>query len=589
MLAGSATGGINDSWNADSPGDWFQTANWLTNTIPNGPGDVAIINAPPLSTGGSFSLQNPVRLGWLYLEVEQLLANVIFLSSGGPLIMDNQGLTAHVIQNSIFRVDINCDIVLTEDTIFDWNGQGFISGDISGPGDFIFDGTLTSTGGVANLWGNNTYTGETIVRKGSLSFQFHYSLGATDMGTRVESGATLRMTNHTNPTISSDHITLENGGHFLLRDCTWNSDLTLSGGGRLGPEFDGNNVTFNGKVAGNGGLTRASAQSSNGSESVFTLGNTANDYAGGTTIEGGVLRIAADGALGESAGGITFDKQGFSEGEPALTTVADITIPRAVSLLDTGWFRTSGGTTATYSGVISGGAGLRINEGGYNGSVELTGANTYAGSTHLRSGTLLINNITGSAAGTGPVNTSGNTTLGGTGAISGALNLANGATIAPGNSTGTLTVGGINMSEASTIAIEIGGTATGAFDQLVVTDEAALDGTLVVSLLPKYTPVEGDTFEIITAATITGALAETMLPDDFVVEQTAGAVTVVYAVAPDCSADLANDDSLVNVFDLLELLAGWGSDGAGADLAEPNDLVDVFDLLALLAGWGPCE
>lgn len=50
-------------------------------------------------------------------------------------------------------------------------------------------------------------------------------------------------------------------------------------------------------------------------------------------------------------------------------------------------------------------------------------------------------------------------------------------------------------------------------------------------------------------------------------------------------ADL-NLDGAVNVFDLFDLLASWGTDGAGADLAEPTDVVDVFDLFALLAEWG---
>jgi len=57
----------------------------------------------------------------------------------------------------------------------------------------------------------------------------------------------------------------------------------------------------------------------------------------------------------------------------------------------------------------------------------------------------------------------------------------------------------------------------------------------------------------------------------------------------DCPADIAEDDNMVNVFDLLALLAGWGSDGPGSDLDKPNDMVNVFDLLALLAAWGPCE
>jgi len=56
-----------------------------------------------------------------------------------------------------------------------------------------------------------------------------------------------------------------------------------------------------------------------------------------------------------------------------------------------------------------------------------------------------------------------------------------------------------------------------------------------------------------------------------------------------CSADLAGGDGVVNVFDLLELLANWGTNGPGADLAEPNDVVNVFDLLEMLAQWGTCE
>jgi len=68
-----------------------------------------------------------------------------------------------------------------------------------------------------------------------------------------------------------------------------------------------------------------------------------------------------------------------------------------------------------------------------------------------------------------------------------------------------------------------------------------------------------------------------------------------YMVVPPCPADF-NDDRVVNVFDLLELLAGWGPcndpDACPADLAGsgggPDGAVNVFDLLELLANWGPC-
>ncbi len=55
-----------------------------------------------------------------------------------------------------------------------------------------------------------------------------------------------------------------------------------------------------------------------------------------------------------------------------------------------------------------------------------------------------------------------------------------------------------------------------------------------------------------------------------------------------CPADVQNNDSSINVFDLLELLANWGTDGLGAAIAPQDDVVDVFDLLDLLAAWGDC-
>jgi len=65
--------------------------------------------------------------------------------------------------------------------------------------------------------------------------------------------------------------------------------------------------------------------------------------------------------------------------------------------------------------------------------------------------------------------------------------------------------------------------------------------------------------------------------------------------APLCAGDIADSsganmpDGVVDVFDLLALLANWGMDGVGADIAAPFDVVDVFDLLDLLATWGSCD
>ena len=46
--------------------------------------------------------------------------------------------------------------------------------------------------------------------------------------------------------------------------------------------------------------------------------------------------------------------------------------------------------------------------------------------------------------------------------------------------------------------MEIGGTNSGEFDQLLITGTANLNGDLNISLLDGYTPTLGDTFDILT-------------------------------------------------------------------------------------------
>ena len=56
----------------------------------------------------------------------------------------------------------------------------------------------------------------------------------------------------------------------------------------------------------------------------------------------------------------------------------------------------------------------------------------------------------------------------------------------------------------------------------------------------------------------------------------------------DCLADVAGDDGLVNVNDLLFVIADWGQSGSPADI-DGSGQVDVGDLLLVIAEWGPCD
>ena len=56
---------------------------------------------------------------------------------------------------------------------------------------------------------------------------------------------------------------------------------------------------------------------------------------------------------------------------------------------------------------------------------------------------------------------------------------------------------------------------------------------------------------------------------------------------PDCPADV-NGDGMVDVLDLLAVLAAWGDCPGCPEDITGDDVVDVLDLLQVLGGWGPC-
>jgi len=59
----------------------------------------------------------------------------------------------------------------------------------------------------------------------------------------------------------------------------------------------------------------------------------------------------------------------------------------------------------------------------------------------------------------------------------------------------------------------------------------------------------------------------------------------LYGIA--CPADVTGD-GLVDVLDLLEVLAQWGGSGGGSADITGDGIVDVLDLLEVLAAWGSC-
>jgi autotransporter-associated beta strand protein len=162
--------------------------------------------------------------------------------------------------------------------------------------------------------------------------------------------------------------------------------------------------------------------------------------------------------------------------------------------------------STTFSGVIVG-AGSFTKVG--TGTLILSGANV--GDTRVSAGTLSISNASGSGTSSGSVIIDRGATLGGNGTIqlaAGAL-LTNNGTIAPGDSTGQLTVNGnLQLGSLSNLSFQIGGAAAGHYDVLnkINGNALTLHGMLTVRLINVFTPQQSDTFTIVrTQAALAGS------------------------------------------------------------------------------------
>ena len=285
--------------------------------------------------------------------------------------------------------------------IFDRTNNLTSSNNISGTGALKKTGAGTLTLAVAN-----TFSGDTSIS-----------------GTNNAGPGVLALSNAN--ALSNSVLALNDNGNriaFVLPEAT---DYRLGGlrGGAptlvigsnsltLGKDVE-TNTSFSGVISGSGGLTKvgSSTQSLSGE----------NTYTGGTTISGGILSIGTNSTNGSIAG--------------AIVNNARLVFNRTNNI--------------TYSDVISG-SGTLDKQGA--GTLTLSGANTYSGTTTVSVGTLSVN---GSTAG-GAVSVSSGATLAGSGTVGGATTINSGAFHSPGNSPGVQTfTNGLTYSNGSTFVWEL--------------------------------------------------------------------------------------------------------------------------------------
>ena len=325
-----------------------------------------------------------------------------------------------------------------------------VSGNISnGAG-----GTLGITKNLAGTWvlsGTNTYTGATTLSGGTLVLA---GSGALPTGSQLvwgATGTTLKFQNDANLSVSNSlNLAVRNTTRTLAVDrLTTGAAVDLSFSNRL--NFDNNSVVNFEKG------------------SNITSGTPTITFAGGTGSTD-----SNNGTIGGAAnfGSITFNPTGVN-----------VVINNGItsSARTRGYIFQGDSTGNQVNGVFANGTGTEVIKRG-TGTWTFTGANLYTLGTTVEDGTLLVNNTTGSGTGTGTVTVQADGTLGGTGTISGGVNVT--GILSPGASIETLGTGALSFANGSTLVHELNSTVatSGGSDLLKVSGNLNLAGTVGLSL-----------------------------------------------------------------------------------------------------------
>jgi len=396
------------------------------------------------------------------------------------------------------------NVVNEASLVFNRSGTFTVANTISGAG------TLTQAGGgTLILTGTNTYSGGTTINAGLINFAAANNLGT---GTITLNGGGLQWATGNTTDISSRLAPLGAGGATI--------------------DTNGNAVRFATGLTGSGGLTK------NGGGALFLLAN--NTYTGGTTVNGGILHIGAEGGpAGAIVGTVTVNGDDShiaflstsSAGNLAITlnggtghffgnsTGANATITANAAST---WFIENSGSGGQARFIVNAGGAFDISplaiSGTTAGSIEGAGA-IRLGSKQLSVGANnLSTTVSGVIAdggrnggtggslvkvGTGTLTLTGaNTFTGGTtvnagglvvnGSLASTVTLndgmlggsgtigglvANGGTLAPGNSIGTLNISGNFAQNGGTYVVEAN--AQGQSDRVNVSGTATINGATV--------------------------------------------------------------------------------------------------------------
>ena len=405
------------------------------------------------------------------------VSSFIKTGSGGTIVKDGAGTLTLSANNS--------------------NGTDFAAVDANSVVITINAGVLSQPGEQTGVAGTTSATG---VLPAAAVPSYVLINGGTLRSTRTGVGVTF-LANNKGITLGA------NGGSLDVSDAT-QTDLNI----------------YAGVITGVGGLTKTGV-------GVLSVAGAAT-YQGATHVAGGTLRVRTNSNIFPTGTALTVDSGAIFDLNGLSQTVGSVAGAGNINL-GSGTFTNGSSNAATlFSGQFvetAGGVGGKVTKQG-TGSLTLTGSSLNTGLTTISNGTVLADNTSGSATGTGPVTIASAGKLGGTGTIAGAI--TNNGKIAPGDvGVGTLTASGnvtdganshwaIDLSGGTADKLAVGGNLDlSAVDALDVTGTGTgpwVIATYVGSLTGTFdTVTSGYTVDYSTAGQITLNAAAAGLPGDF--------------------------------------------------------------------------
>ncbi|MCY3015213.1 MAG: autotransporter-associated beta strand repeat-containing protein [Planctomycetota bacterium] len=372
--------------------------------------------------------------------------------------------------------------------------------DYAGAGGHEVLGGVFGTGGIAKrgsgpltLSGSGSYSGATTIADGKIVANATSALGSSPV--TVAAGKSLELKGGFDVgggqlTLNGDSLTNVSGNNTYSGPVTaaassrifvTSGTLTLSN--TIGQSSPSNAITFSGDgvtlISGNLGAGLPSLDINGKASDVPTViltGSNAN-FTGTVGVQKGTLQLGDGGTTGSLPVSGAFN---IGSGARVIVKQSD-TVTQGTDF---------SGTLNGLGGFIQAGSGTTI----------LNFANSYTGTTNVDAGTLIING--NQAAATGAVTVANGATLGGSGTIGGAV-IVNGI-LSPGNSPGLLTVGSLDLRAGSTTLMQIigtgnlAGTAGTDYDRLVISTAGGLGygGTLDLDFANTTTFADGTTFDL---------------------------------------------------------------------------------------------